>query len=274
MMPSWLKKLALPTSPAVPVFILGCQRSGTTICQNVFESSRLFAVFKEGNEKAMTDKWRLRSVDEIQRLIDVSKAKTLIFKPINDSQLALQLLNDFSGSRVIWIYRSFNDTVNSAVSKWGPAQRDMVVWIGEALGRHAGIGDAMPDIEKRPSFAVYAERLSDESCKRLVEWTRSPLTEQTGAAIMWYLRNELFFDQGLDTNDRALLINYENFAVNPDAELRRMCDFMGTKQLKSQAKNVHASSIGRGNVPPIDASVREACEQLFSRLHNAERSAR
>ena len=77
----------------LPAFILGCQRSGTTICQNVFAGSSNVAVFREGSKEAMTEGWRLRPYDEIQALIDRLKATVILFKPINDSQAALELLD-------------------------------------------------------------------------------------------------------------------------------------------------------------------------------------
>ena len=85
------------TQRKVPAFILGCQRSGTTICQNVFSGSKKVAVFREGSKEAMTEGWRLRPYDEIQALIDRQKARVILFKPINDSQAALEILDQFDG---------------------------------------------------------------------------------------------------------------------------------------------------------------------------------
>lgn len=270
-MASWRSRLAF-RKPATPVFILGCQRSGTTICQNVFESSSRFAVFKEGNRDAMTDKWRLRPIPEIRELIDSHRARVLLFKPINDSQCASQFLDAFENSRVIWIHRSFVDTVNSAVSKWGSAQRDMVVWIGRAITEYGGVDTAFPHIMEKPTYAVYAEALPADVAALLSEWTRDTVSDATGAAIMWYIRNRLYFDQSLNDNPRVLLVNYEKFARQPDVELARMCDFMGTRRLKSQAGSVHAGSIGKDNAPPIPAAVLDACEDLQSQLRAAETS--
>jgi len=105
----------------VPAFILGCQRSGTTICQNVFSGSKEVAVFRQGSKEVMTEGWRLRPYDEIQALIDRQKARVILFKPINDSQAALEILEQFDNSRVVWIYRHFHDTANSAVVHSGQA---------------------------------------------------------------------------------------------------------------------------------------------------------
>lgn len=254
----------------MPAFILGCQRSGTTICQNVFAGSRKVAVFREGSKEAMTDGWRLRPYDEIQSLIDRQKARLILFKPINDSQSALEILDRFDNSRVVWIFRHFNDTANSAVVHWGASQRDMVVWIGENLAKHGSLEEAMPAILQKPSFAVYAEKMSAESAALLVEWTRAPISEHTGAAIMWYLRNQLFFEQSLDTNPRSLIVRYEKFVQQPDEQLRQICKFLSIRHSKKRSSSVVASSIGRYDAPEIPPAVLEACSGLLDRLNQAE----
>ena len=257
----------------LPVFILGCQRSGTTICQNVFAEAKNTSVFREGNKEAMTDGWRLRSDVDIEALIDRQKSRLIIFKPINDSQSALQMLARFDNSSVIWIYRGFCDTVNSAVARWGCAQRDMVVWIGEALGKYGSLEEAMPVIAGKPSFAVYAENMSPETCRLLIEWTRIPISEHTGAAIMWYLRNQLFFEQGLENNERSLLVSYEKFVQHPDEQLRRMCRFLNTRNVKKLAGGVFSTSVGRDIMPDISPGVLHACEELLAKLDQVEQSA-
>jgi len=256
----------------VPAFILGCQRSGTTICQNVFSGSKEVAVFREGSKEAMTEGWRLRPYDEIQALIDRQKARVILFKPINDSQAALEILEQFDNSRVVWIYRHFHDTANSAVVRWGASQRDMVVWIGENLAKYGSLEEAMPAILRKPSFAVYAEKMSPETAALLADWTRTPISEHTGAAIMWYLRNQLFFEQSLDTDARSLLVRYEKFVQQPDEQLRQICRFLNIRHRKKRSRNVVSSSVGRYEIPDIPPDILEACSRLLERLNQAEQA--
>lgn len=256
----------------VPAFILGCQRSGTTICQNVFSGSKKVAVFREGSKEAMTEGWRLRPYDEIQALIDRQKARVILFKPINDSQAALEILEQFDDSRVVWIYRHFHDTANSAVVHWGASQRDMVVWIGENLAKYGPLQEAMPAILGKPSFAVYAEKMSPETAALLAEWTRAPISDYTGAAIMWYLRNQLFFEQSLDMNPRSLIVRYEKFVQQPDQQLRRICGFLSLRHSKKRSRSIVSSSIGRYAAPDIPPDVLEACSGLLERLNQAEQA--
>ena len=270
----WPIVQSFSSKPKVPVFILGCQRSGTSICQNVFVESKRLAIYREGNKDAMTNGWRLRPIADIQDLIDRSRAKTIIFKPINDSQSALQFLERFDNSRIIWIYRDFYDTANSAVKTWGSAQRDMVVLIGQALAKYGCVEKAMPTIARMPSYAVYAERLSPATCKLLAEWTDAPMSDHTGAAIMWYLRNLLFLDQNLDANEQTLLVNYEMFVSRPDEQIRRIYEFVGVRYSRRRSENVYMTSVGKNEVPNISTDVLQACEDLFNRLNRSAQTGR
>ncbi len=253
----------------VPVFILGCQRSGTTICQNVFLEARGFGVFREGSRKAMTENWRLRPKRDIDRLIKQTRRSILLFKPINDSQWADYLLGDFENARIIWIYRSVFDTANSAVAKWQGSQRDMVKWIGDAFSDLPSHDEAMRRIEEKPNYGIYAERLPEDAIEQLVRWTRAPLSEHTGAAILWYLRNRIVKDLGLMQDPRVLLVNYEEFVQGPVPQLERMCHFMGAKFEPELADGVFSSSIGKADLPDIDPDVRAACIELTDFLDTA-----
>lgn len=254
----------------IPVFILGCQRSGTTICQNVFLKSKRFAVYREGNKHAMTDKWRLRPRDEIESLIENSKQRFLIFKPIDDSQLADCFLSEYSNSRVIWIYRDMFETANSAVAKWGSGQRKTVTWTGKALARSATLEVAMPGIMNWPSCAVYAERLNRATCEKRVEWTAHPIPEHTAAAVLWYLRNQFFFNLSLNENRRVLLVRYEKFASHPNDKIRRICKFIGARNSSRLSDGVYQTSIGKSGPPEITASVHNACLELTQKLDDRE----
>ena len=132
----------------------------------------------------------------------------------------------------------------------------------------------MPTIAEKPSYAVYAENMSPETAELLVEWTSTQISSHTGAAIMWYLRNQLFFEQGLDTNPRCLLVRYEKFVSRTDEQLRRICKFAGIRHLKRRAKSVFSTSVGRDSTPEIAPDVLGACEELFDRLVLAEQYGR
>jgi hypothetical protein len=253
----------------IPVFIVGCQRSGTTICQNIFLESRQVQVFKESNKQAMTDDYRLRPDEEIRSLITQSRHRVLLFKPLNDSQLADRVLERFEHARLIWIYRGFADTVNSAVAKWSSTQKDMMQSIGDALletGSLQGALDRFDRLDDKPNCGIYAERMAVETVAKLIEWTRVAMTDHTGAAILWYIRNRIFFDLRLDRDPRAMLVRYEDLVRSPEAQIERMCRFMEMKYSSRLTKKVLGSSINEASVPDLPATVLYACEGLTRQL--------
>ncbi len=252
-----------------PVFILGCQRSGTTIGVKNFRESNQFDVYGEGSKAAMKKLVRLRSSDKIQGIIKRSRKQFVVFKPLNDSHRADQLLEQFDNSCVIWFYRDVFDVVNSAVVKWGDLQQKMIAFIAGNLRKHGSIESAMPDILEEPRAAIYAERLGPEMIECLLKWTEGEISAETGAAVIWYLRNSLFFELNLDADDRALLVKYENFATNPAPELQRICKFLNAPYTEALSTKIHSSSIGKSGAPPIAHDVLDACEQLTDRFSAA-----
>ena len=251
------------------VFILGCQRSGTTICQNVFRDKAKFEVYGEGSRLAMTPEWRLRPSADIERLARGSRRKFLLFKPLNDSQLARDFLSQYEGLKIIWLCRSMSDTVNSAVRKWGAAQKDIVVWLGDILAAGHSVETCQARMASWPSAAIYAERLSEASREKLVRWTRESVSELDGAAIMWYLRNALYFEQELDRHADTILTSYEALVQSPAYTLRKLCEFIGAKYTDELVRDIHASSVGRASSPDVAHHIRESCDELALQFKQA-----
>jgi hypothetical protein len=249
-----------------PVFVLGCQRSGTTICQNVFLRSPHCDVFREGNKRAMTDEWRLRNEAAIRELIRKSRKAVALFKPLNDAQWAPRFLADYDDARIVWIYRDPGDTSNSAVTKWGDVQGDIIRTVGRALEQGGNAAGAVDLLSGQPGFAMYAEQIPDAAAARIVAWAGAGLDPHSGAAALWWLRNQFFTALGLDRDERALLVKYESFVQDPGATVRRICGHMGVPFSESLVAEVHAGSVGRRPQPDLEPSVAAACRELMAVL--------
>lgn len=249
-----------------PAFVLGCQRSGTTICQNVFLRSPDCDVFREGNKRAMTDEWRLRDTATIRRLIRRSRKPVALFKPLNDAQWATRFLADYKDARVVWIYRDAGDTANSAVTKWGGTQADIIKVVGGALEKGGDAAGAVELLADAPGYAMYAEQIPDAVVPRIVAWSRLGLDPHSGAAALWWLRNQFFTTLGLDRDDRAMLVKYESFVQDPGATVRQICKYIGAPFSESLVAEVHSGSVGRRPQPELEASVAAACQDLMADL--------
>ena len=249
--------------------------------QDMFARSRRVEILGESDRRAMNERWRMRDDEVIAELVRQSESTVTLFKPLNDSQWADTLLDHFPRGQVIWMFRNPFDTVNSAVHKWGSAQLDMMTWIAGVLREAGSLEDAKPALDSRPGYSMYAERLSAEDCERLVGWTNQPLDEHAGAAILWYLRNRIFFNLELYRNERVMLMSYEDLVQYPEREVHRICDFIHLRYSKKYARDVHTKSIGKSPRPKLPGEIEEAVLELhdgllraFGRQHPAPRDGR
>jgi hypothetical protein len=252
-----------------PVFILGCQRSGTTICQDVFLQSGRFDVYRESDTRAMTDNCRLKDDASIDGLIAGSRRQVALFKPINESHWADRYLSRWPDSRVIWIWRNVFDTANSAVVKWGDGQLGIIRTIAEAFADGVDRKAALASMAAVSDRDMYAERLPDDAIASLISWCQSDLTPTAGAAALWWIRNRIYFDLNLDQHPRVMLVRYEDFVRSPATEIARVCDFIGARCSPRLAKAVHSESLRRAEPPPLPVPILDACEALEARLTEA-----
>jgi hypothetical protein len=87
-----------------PVFVVGCQRSGTTMLLNVLERSPLCRVYHEGDETVFSN-YHLKEDAAIQKQVCKSLQQIVVFKPLNDLQHTDLLLETFPNAKAIWIFR-------------------------------------------------------------------------------------------------------------------------------------------------------------------------
>ena len=81
------------------------------------------------------------------------------------------------------------------------------------------------------------------------------------------LLNQIYFDYGLDRDpQRVMLVNYEQLAAQPSDHFELIFDHLGLPFQPSFVSRVHASSIQKEELPPIDAGVEALCQSLFARL--------
>ena len=85
----WGRRAALRVraldGPARPLFIFGCQRSGTNMTMRVIYNCPETECYWENDEEAF-DNYRLKKLDIVDNLIASSRPKVIAFKPITESQ--------------------------------------------------------------------------------------------------------------------------------------------------------------------------------------------
>ena len=240
---------------AVPVYLIGLQRSGTNMIARGLEEAPEFEVRNE-NDRAAFERFQLRPDPVIRELVARSGQRYVLFKPLCDSHRANDLLdgmNTPSPGRAIWAFRDVDGRVRSSLAKFGASNLD-------ALRRIAsGEGDGM----------WQAGGLSPERLSQVRELVGDDTSPETAAALFWYLRNSLYFDLGLDRRPDVLLVSYGAMVADPAAEMRRICEFLELPYRPQLHEHVDARASAERPPLAIDARVRALCDELGSRLEAA-----
>lgn len=240
-----------PVPPVTPVFVIGCQRSGTTMFLRVLNRSPNVRVYHENNEAAFADEFRLRPDGDIRRLIESSDQPVVVFKPLQDSQRTLELLDLHHNSRAIWLYRHYEPVVNSALREW----EDGLMKIMERVAEGGCPGE--------PERAILGG-LDPAGLEFVREQVNLGLTPMEGALLHWYARNRIFL--GLYGDDRVLPVRYEQVIEAPLAEFRRVFDFIG-----EWFSPRYVDLVESPRPPHLDWDVREELEtECRNLLHQLE----
>ena len=239
--------------PAIVVFVSGVHRSGTNMTMRILERSIDTDVFHESDPRAF-DNYMMRKDDVLCDLIARSSSRRIVFKALHEAHDLRRLMTRFEPSRLLWVYRHFDHVVDSIARRW-PGSRnlmDQIITRGDA-GGWRGLGMSAPTRELLAG--LYHDDMNDV----------------TITALFWYQRNQLLLDQGLESDRRCMLVNYETLARAPVANIKEICNFLDISHNNSMRRIVHARSIAKNPAPPIEPRVRALCQELYDRLREAAR---
>jgi hypothetical protein len=237
------------------VFVLGAQRSGTRLPLLVLERAPEIITYSEGSTPFFNGVL-LRDDRTVSRELNRLPFPFVVLKPICESHRAPELLDTFSHSKVVWIYRQFRDAVNSAVAKWVTGRRNLrrvaTRDVAEAAWRLGGLREEKLELAAR----LYSDAMSLHAAE----------------AVMWYLRTSLFFDLRLTDRSDVFLVKYDNLVLAPEIEFPRLFDFLGCRFESSYLSQVYPSSVRRQPFPAIPGEIENLCESLMERLdrHRAD----
>jgi hypothetical protein len=240
---------------AVPVFLVGLQRSGTNMIARGLEAAPEFEVRNE-NDRGAFQRFQLRSNGVIRRIVAESGQRYVLFKPLCDSHRTAQLLDELrtpSPGRAIWAYREVDGRVRSALAKFGSNNLDVLSRIA------AGNGQGM----------WQAAGLSEQNHERLSRFDYAAMTPESAAALFWYVRNSLYFELGLDRRADVLLVSYDAMVEHPRSEMERICAFLGLDYRPELDAHIDARAMSTRPPLAIDIEVRRLCDELTSRLERS-----
>lgn len=235
------------------LFIIGCQRSGTSIMQRVFEKDLNSKIYGERSRISPKEDIRLNPLDTVREEIRRDKAQFIVMKPLVESQHILKLLDYFEGSKALWLFRDYKDVAASNL---------------KTFGIRNGINDIRPIVEKHPNN-WRSEGVLENTRKIILRHFSEKMNPHDAAVLFWYSRNRLFFDLGLDTNPQVLMCKYEHLIAKPGEVFCNIYkdlgqDFPGEKI----TKEIHSSSFGKGKDIDLSPAVDKLAKELLEQLDN------
>lgn len=234
--------------PKETILVPGVQRSGTNMLMDVLDLSLETDVFHEQDPRAF-DSYHLRPYVRQMELRERSSAHFFVLKALLDSEKTTQLLSLLEPAKAVWMYRDYDDVVNSNLRNW-PGGRNQ-----------------MEDLLRDPFKTGYrAWGMTEETLSLIKQYYKPGMSDANTIALFWYYRNQLLFDQGLETDHRAIVLKYEDVAVDTESTLRWLCDQLGMEFTPRMAAQIHAKSIGKRKRSEIDPDIRTLCDGMLQRF--------
>jgi len=194
---------------------------------------------------------RYKTFPEVAQRAERKHASLIVFKMLVESQRALEFLDAIPNARAIWLFRNYQDVASSNLKKFGPQN---------------GIEDL------RPFLAPEQENWRSEGCSDMTVGTirrlfADDMNPNDAAALFWYSRNRLFFEQELDDNPRVLAIEYESFVTAPARISRDIYDFAGLQYPGDKTtREISTASVRKGQQLQLSSEVQRLCEDLLIEL--------
>lgn len=232
------------------VFVVGCQRSGTTLVLNCFENDHRTIVFRDESELSgfRDNRLRLKPYIEVAQILAKTRCPLIVSKPLLDSQRTLELLEQYPRSKALWILRNYLGVVGSSLRKFS-----------------GQIENVRRVLEEPDDWR--AEGCSDETRNFIRRFYSTEMRREDAAALMWLSRNQLFFDNNLHQSERVAMLRYEDLVNQSDSLLRNVYEFLNLGYPSYRiSKLIHRRSLSRGKTIELQPKIRAKCERLQTEL--------
>jgi hypothetical protein len=235
------------------LLIFGCQRSGTTMLQQTFlDRSWRVLILEEHDHRLVgptpgpeETTWQEYStvMGRIRRL----PFEVVAAKPLVESASATALMDVAGAVKAVWMIRRYPEVAQSNVNRFGTdnpyrdlqpiCSRDATDW------RYRGV--------------------TEEAWETVTALLNRRLTPFDAAALFWWTRNQLYFDQRLWEDDRIRILRYERACNQPDEVIRSLSDHIGLAlPIDSIAPRVRARPLP-AETTELDPEVDRLCRKLW-----------
>ena len=243
---AWFQRL-LPRPLERHVFVAGMQRSGTNLLMDVLDASAVTQVFHERDPRAF-DHYEMRDVTIIKQLADQCPAPVFVIKALCELDRITVLMDTFQPAQTLWVVRDWRDSTNSAIKSF------------------ANFVPQWERLMKGDASDWRGRGMSSTTRALLADLYRPDASEAEGAAIMWYYRNVIFFEQLAD-DPRVRVVFYEELVQHPMREVDAVYTFLGLPGFNAGIANrIYSRSVRHRSPPDIRPEVGALCDALLARF--------
>jgi hypothetical protein len=234
-------------NPAHYIWIMGCQRSGTTHLERIFRSDLNSEVFGEFSELSISPEVTVwKPLPEIDETLSFCNARYAVARPLFESDRAHEIMEFFPRSSTVWLYRDYYDVVDSMINKWG----DKFFKISQKCESDENgswrFGTVLQQIEKEAGLDA---------------------TIQDKYALYWLIRNEIIFSDTLVMNPRLLCLNYKQLVTNPKYCIDVIMKRSGlTTVWRGFKTDSHTKSLNKNISFSISPELSGRCQAMLTRL--------
>ena len=241
------------------IFIIGCQRSGTTMLTQSFERDWRVRYYGERGFSPPHVGYMLEP-PQIEQIIARHHAPINVIKPLVDSQNIRRYLDYFPTSRAIWVYRHYQNVARSNLVRWG----------FENVKNH--LRRLVTGNPNEHWASQYASPQTAEVVRRFFDEQMPP---NDASVLFWYVRNKLYFDLGLDSHPQVTICRYKNLVEQPNETLRELYGFANIRYPGRQiASHVHTEAAKIRRSFEVSADLAAVCDELLKRLDAAAEERR
>jgi len=235
------------------VLIFGCQRSGTTMLQQTFLDRSWRVLILEEHDRRLIGPapgpeettWQEYStvLGRIRRL----PFEVVAAKPLVESASATALMDAAGAVKAIWMLRRYPEVAQSNVSRFGPDNP---------------YRDLQP-IRARDARDWRYIGVTEETWETVTALSNRRLTPFDAAALFWWTRNQLYFDQRLWQDDRIRILRYERACNQPDEVIRSLSGHIGVALPPGSIASRVRAQPSPAETRELDPDVERLCRKLW-----------
>jgi hypothetical protein len=239
---------------------MGCQRSGNSMVQNIFDkdlNTKCFHEFSEISSNDAVGGIRLNSLQLVKKEFSMVKVPLIVLKPLVESQNVPELLSYFEHSLVLWMFRNYKDVALSNIKRFG---------------LNNGISDLRPIFDNEPNN-WRSEKVSQNVRETISKYFSEDMNPYDAAVLFWFARNSIFFDLELHKNPRVMMCCYEDFVLDPEKYVRNIYQRLGQAYPEMNlTAEVHSQSRKKGKDIELSPQIEQLALEMQDSLETVYRT--